>query len=119
MRSTTTLATVSAKSTAVGGLGLDGVTTAPGTTVVEGHTFVLRDSVWTDARFQTTLKTVTIRPYSAAWFDLAARMPELKAMFALGDRVIVAGRSVAISVAANGVETLPAADIGSVVKAWE
>ncbi len=85
---------------------------------IDGRTFALRDSVWTDARYSSALRTVTIKPYSKAWFDLVARLPELKAPFAIGDRVIVAGRAVAISVAPSGVESLSAHDLDDLIANW-
>ena len=43
--------------------------------------------------------TMKIKPFSKAYFDLLAQLPELRAALALGDRVIVVGRDRAISFA--------------------
>jgi Ca-activated chloride channel family protein len=91
---------------------------ANGARMVAGRRFSLRDSVWTDSRYTSSMRTVTIRPYSKAWFDIVARIPELKAVFAIGDQVVVAGRSVAIAVSANGVERLSDAELVQLAGQW-
>jgi hypothetical protein len=90
----------------------------PDARVVAGRTFVLRDSVWTDTRVDRTTRRVLVQPYSAAWFELVGRIPELKEVFALGERVLVGGKSVVVGVAATGSATLTAAQLQSVVAAW-
>lgn len=93
-------------------------TTAASTRVVNGHTFVLRDGVWTDARYVPTMPTTKIRPFSKAYFDIVAQLPELRAAFALGDRVIVVGRDRAISSGDDGVAELSGSTLAALVKAW-
>jgi hypothetical protein len=88
------------------------------TRVVNGHTFVLRDGVWTDARHTASMPTTKIKPFSKAYFDILAQLPELRGALALGDRVIVVGRDRAISFADDGVSELSAATIATLVKAW-
>lgn len=85
---------------------------------VDARTFVLRDSVWTDERYRAAMPTTRIQPYSKAYFDLMTELPELRAVFALGNRVIVVGRDKAIAVAADGAESLSVAAIAAVVKGW-
>jgi Ca-activated chloride channel family protein len=91
---------------------------AASTRVVNGHTFVLRDSVWTDARYTTSMPTTKIKPFSKAYFDIVAQLPELRAALALGDRVIVVGRDRAISSGDDGVSELSASALATLVKAW-
>ena len=82
------------------------------------HIFVLRDSVWTDAGYlhsATKVRTVRIKAYSKAYFDLMDALPELKSVFAIGDRLVVKGRAVAIAVGAEGLESV---DVRSVAKDW-
>jgi Ca-activated chloride channel family protein len=62
--------------------------------------FVLRDSVWTDLR-HAQQRTVTIAPYSRAYFDLLRALPELTDAARL-DRVLVAGRQISIKIEAGG-----------------
>jgi Ca-activated chloride channel family protein len=88
------------------------------TRVVNGHTFVLRDGVWTDARYTTSMPTTKIKPFSKAYFDIVAQLPELRAALALGDRVIVVGRDRAISSSDDGVSELSPSALASLVKAW-
>ncbi len=88
------------------------------TRVVNGHTFVMRDGVWTDARYTSTMPTTKIKPFSKAYFDLLAQLPELRASLALGDRVIVVGRDRAISSGDDGVSELSASALAALVKAW-
>jgi Ca-activated chloride channel family protein len=85
---------------------------------VDGRTFVLRDGAWTDMRYQPSLKTLSVKAYSKAYFDLLSQLPELRGAFALGDKVIVVGKSNAISVTDSGVQELSAADLSRVVKEW-
>jgi Ca-activated chloride channel family protein len=85
---------------------------------VDGRTFVLRDSVWTDTRYRPTMPTTTIKPFSQAYFDLLDRLPELRAVFALGARVLVVGKDRAISLAANGAAQLSSAELKTLVGAW-
>jgi Ca-activated chloride channel family protein len=79
---------------------------------------VLVDSVWTDARHASDRKTVKVRAYSEAWFTLARELPGLSDVFALGDRVIVDGKSVAIEVVENGAEKLDAAQVATIRSQW-
>ncbi|HET9809388.1 MAG TPA: VIT domain-containing protein [Candidatus Limnocylindria bacterium] len=85
---------------------------------VDTRTFVLRDSVWTDARFSEGTRVVKVKAYSEAYFTLVRELPDLAAAFALGDRVLVRGTNVAIAIAPDGVERMSADEIASVVRAW-
>jgi Ca-activated chloride channel family protein len=85
---------------------------------VDGRTFILRDSVWTDTRYQTSMRTTEIKPFSAAYFDLLARLPELRGALALGAHIIVVGKDRAIAIADSGVTQLSAADMNAIVNAW-
>jgi len=85
---------------------------------IDGRTFVLRDSMWTDTRYRPTMPTKTIKPFSQPYFELLDRLPELRAIFALGGRVIVVGKDRAIAVSDNGVAQLPRADLQTLVAAW-
>ncbi|MEO6877605.1 MAG: hypothetical protein ABI205_03925, partial [Gemmatimonadaceae bacterium] len=85
---------------------------------VAGRTFVLRDGVWTDARYHAGMLTTTIAPYSSAYFDVMDQLSELRAVFALGGNVAVVGRDRAIVVAAGGVDSLAASALAALVRAW-
>jgi len=85
---------------------------------LDGRTFVLHDSVWTDTRYRPTMATTTIKPFSRAYFDLLDRLPELRAAFALGAHVIVVGKDRAISLGENGQAELSAGELKTIVGAW-
>ena len=91
---------------------------ANATRVVGNRHFALVNSVWTDARYVTTMRTMTVRPYSAMYFALMRRLPELQEAFALGDRVVVAGRTVALMLKADGVDRVDDAQINAIVRDW-
>jgi Ca-activated chloride channel family protein len=95
-----------------------GVGAAATTRRVDGRTFILRDSLWTDTRYQTSMRTTAIKPFSAAYFDLLARLPELRGALALGAHIIVVGKDRAIAIADSGVTQLSAADMNAIVNAW-
>jgi hypothetical protein len=88
------------------------------TRVVGNRRLSLASGVWTDARFTTAMRVVRVRPFSALYFELLRRMPDLQEVFALGDRVIVAGRTVAIELAADGAERVDAAQLAALQRDW-
>ncbi len=83
-----------------------------------GHTFELRDATWTDVRFTPALAVTRIKPYSRAYFALLERIPELRAIFALGDRLIVAGTGRAIELTDAGASELAPRDLDVLATAW-
>jgi Ca-activated chloride channel family protein len=85
---------------------------------VDARTFVLRDSVWTDVRYRQDMTTTLVKPFSKAYFDLIAELPELKSVFALGSGVIVVGKDRAISLSDRGAESLTRTDVAAIAKAW-
>ena len=80
--------------------------------------FTLRDSVWTDTGLKESMQRVKVRAYSAAYFRILELLPELREPLALGDRVIVAGRSIAIEIAPTGVETLTDRELNDLQSKW-
>jgi hypothetical protein len=82
--------------------------------------FERRGEAWVDAAYRPSdvRRVVTVQPYSPAWFALAEALGDLKDAFALGDRVTVAGRRVAIVVAPEGVTALPQATVAQIVQDW-
>jgi Ca-activated chloride channel family protein len=85
---------------------------------VDARTFTLSNGVWTDVRYKSGAKTVSVKAYSKAYFDLIEQLPELRAVFALGDRVIVVGRDAAITVSDSGAGELSAAELARIVRGW-
>jgi Ca-activated chloride channel family protein len=80
--------------------------------------FTLMDGVWVDSRVTPTLRVVKVKAYSAAYFALAQQIEELRAAFALGDRVRIAGRTVVVEVSADGADTLAERDVAGIVSGW-
>ena len=80
--------------------------------------FTLRDSVWTDTGLKDSMQRVRVRAYSTAYFRILELLPELREPLALGDRVIVAGRSIAIEIAPTGVETLTDRELSDLQSKW-
>jgi Ca-activated chloride channel family protein len=81
------------------------------------HSFVLRDSVWTDTRTVAATRTVRVQAYSAAYFALLQRVPELGPLFAVGDRVRAQGRRVTIEIV-SGEAPLDRAALDAIVRDW-
>jgi len=83
------------------------------------HTFILKDGVWTDVRQASSgTRTIRIKAYSKAYFDLIEAVPDLRAIFAIGDRVTAQGRAVTVEVSSNGVEQLAGSEINSLAREW-
>lgn len=91
---------------------------APGVRQAGNRQFVLRGSVWTDQRYVPTVKTVQVKAFSPLYFELLARLDGLRDALALGERVLVAGRSVAIQVGPAGLERLTAREVADLLNAW-
>ena len=81
-------------------------------------TFILSDNVWTDVRYKRTSQVLHIKPFSDAYFKVLELQPDLREPFSVGDRVIVAGRSMAIELTATGVESLTDRDLAMLRDRW-
>jgi hypothetical protein len=81
-------------------------------------TFVLRYSVWTDVRFKKSRTVLQVKPFSEAYFKLIEIVPELREPFSVGERVIVAGRSMAIELTPSGEERLTDRDVSLIRDRW-
>jgi len=85
---------------------------------VEQRTFKLVNGVWTDVRQTPTMRTVQVKPFSPLYFELVQQLKGLAAALALGERVVVAGRAVAIEFTSVGLERMLDSDLRGVVAAW-
>lgn len=84
---------------------------------VNGHTFTRRNGRWVDGGLTDSTRVVRVQLYSKSYFTLLGRIPELRAMAALGDRVTMAGRGVAIEIVDRAPELSdPAMD--DLVRSW-
>jgi Ca-activated chloride channel family protein len=82
------------------------------------RTFVLKGDVWTDSRPMDSTKIVRVRAFSDAYFRIMEAVPELREAFALGDKVIVTGREIAIEVGTNGAESMSDSEIQRIQSKW-
>lgn len=80
--------------------------------------FAKRDSVWTDTGLKDSLKRVKVRAYSAAYFRILELIPELREPLALGDRVIVAGKGIALEITPSGAESLSETELREIQSGW-
>jgi hypothetical protein len=87
--------------------------------VIGNRRFVLSNGVWRDVRFTATMKQIRVKPFSPLYFDLMQRIEELTQPFALGDRVIVAGRAVAITLESDGLEKMDEPQLQAVIRDWK
>jgi Ca-activated chloride channel family protein len=55
---------------------------------VSGHRFRKVGDVWVDDLYERSAPTFTLKVFSAAYFRLLSTHPEMKPIFALGDRVV-------------------------------
>jgi Ca-activated chloride channel family protein len=85
---------------------------------IDGRTFALQNGVWTDARYRVGMQVTSVKPYTKAYFDLVQQLPELKAVFSLGDRLIVVGKTNAIRLDDSGASDLSATAMASLVRSW-
>jgi Ca-activated chloride channel family protein len=83
---------------------------------VAGRTFTMQDGVWLDAGRNETVRTVTVEPFSDAYFALLRGLPELEAYWQAFETVEVAGRAVNIRLAKEGVKTLGTTELERVVR---
>jgi Ca-activated chloride channel family protein len=84
-----------------------------------GRTFVMRDSSWVEQRAAgTDARRVSVKPYSAAYFALMERVPELREVFALGDRVELQGVRLTLVLAADGIEVMSPRALTQFVQDW-
>jgi len=81
-------------------------------------TFVLRDGVWTDVKYKGAGEVLRVKPYSDAYFKLLEIQPDLRDAFSVGERVLVAGRSMAIELSPSGVERLGDRDLTMLRDRW-
>ena len=81
-------------------------------------TFVLSGDVWTDVRYKKTGTVLQVKPFSDAYFKLIEMLPDLREPFSVGERVIVAGRSMAIELTAAGKERLMDSDVTLIRNRW-
>ena len=91
---------------------------AASTRRVGARVFALMGETWTDLRKVDSANVIKVKAYSAAWFKLVDAIPELREVFALGDKVVVSGRAISITVGPDGVESLDDNDLRRIQSQW-
>jgi len=109
---------ISAADSAAGFSGNSGARRDGNVTRAGNVTFVLRDSIWTDVRYKKAGTVLQVKPFSDAYFKLIEMVPDLREAFMVGERVIVAGRSMAIELTSSGKENLTDRDVTLVKDRW-
>jgi Ca-activated chloride channel homolog len=82
-----------------------------GERIVGGRRFLLASEIWTDVAHAASARVVHVTPFTRAYFDLLATLPELKAYVTAFDAVIVAGGAVSIHIGPGGSSTLTEAQL--------
>jgi Ca-activated chloride channel homolog len=80
--------------------------------------FAHRDGRWIDVSFKSGTKTIRIKPFSPAYFAVLDAIPDLRAAFAVGDKVLVSGTHVAVEVSPEGADSLGDAELRSLKEQW-
>ena len=73
---------------------------------------------WTDAQVKADLPVYKVKAYSRSYFALLEQLPELRESFAIGDRVLVSGKTVAVEVVDDARE-LTDTEVAAVVRGWK
>jgi len=84
--------------------------------IVAGRTFRLESGIWSDTAHHAESRVVSVEPFSAVYFKLLEKLPELTPYLSAFDNVIVRGRDVSIRVAAGGSSTLAATELDTLVR---
>ena len=82
------------------------------------RSFTLNGERWVDSRRGDSANVVKVRAFSEAWFKLIDALPELKEVFALGERVLVTGRDVTIESGPDGKEVLSEPELRIIKSRW-
>ena len=108
----------SATSVAAADLASPIVTGSGGQVMRAGSRIFQRDGErWVDTRMKPELRVYKVKAYSQSYFTLLERLPELRESFTVGDRVLVAGKSLAIEVVEDAGE-LSRSDLDAITKDW-
>ena len=85
---------------------------------VGARVFALRGDTWTDLRRTESTRVVKVKSFSEAYFKIIDAIPELREVFALGDRVVVTGRDVAIEIGPTGMDTVSDSELKRIQSGW-
>jgi Ca-activated chloride channel family protein len=89
---------------------------AAGTRIVAGRTFRMEAGAWVDTGYRAGSTVVHLEPFSAAYFAVLARLPELKPYLSEFEAATVAGGRASIRVGPGGRAALPSAELDVLVR---
>lgn len=69
---------------------------------IAGRVFVQRAGTWTDVAYRAGSPTMSVAPFSPAYFALVRALPELAPWLTAGDRVVIGGVRISIQVDPSG-----------------
>src|SRR5688572_1829025 len=87
----------------------------PGERVIAGRRFRSEAGAWTDTAHTATARIVHLAPFSRAYFDVVAKLPELAPYLSAFEAVTVAGGRVSVRIAPGGASTLTSAELDRLV----
>jgi Ca-activated chloride channel family protein len=83
------------------------------------RTFARRGDTWVDTGKRDSMQVTKVRAFSEAYFKLIEAIPELREVLALGDKVTVAGKSIAIEIGDDGVSSLDESKLRQIQERWQ
>jgi Ca-activated chloride channel family protein len=81
------------------------------------HMFRKDSDRWVDLRMKSDLQVYKVKAYSRSYFALLEKIPELRQAFTAGDKLVVAGKSVAIEVV-NDTRELTDSELQTIASKW-
>jgi Ca-activated chloride channel family protein len=85
---------------------------------VGSRVFLKHGDVWVDAAKSDSARTLRIKPFSDAYFKLVDAVPELRDIFALGDKVAVGTKTITIELTDDGAAAISDADLKTIQTSW-
>ncbi len=86
---------------------------------VGARTFRLRGETWIDMARRDSMQVIKVRAFSEAYFKLIETIPELRDAFAIGDKVIVAGKAIAIEIGEEGLASMDEPRLRQIQERWQ
>ncbi|HEX6574289.1 MAG TPA: VIT domain-containing protein [Gemmatimonadaceae bacterium] len=85
---------------------------------VGARTFTLIGGRWIDQRRSDSVKVTKVKAFSSAYFKLMDLIPDLREVFALGDKLVVYGKSAAIEITDAGSQDLSDSELRRIQSQW-
>ena len=85
---------------------------------VGSKVFLKRGDAWVDAAKSDSARTVRIKPFSDAYFKLIDAVPDLRDIFALGDKVTVGTKAITLELADDGSTSISENDLKTIKSSW-